>query len=82
MLYVLLGVVAVVLLVTAYWSSHQALHQVGVTVALIAMLAVNAASVIREKGFSAYYRTAMRQDIVVLVIWALLLVIWIIDPQP
>lgn len=80
--YVLLGVAAAVILVTSYWSSHQALHQIGTTAAIVGMLAINAVSTIRKGGFRAYRDGSMRVDIAILVIWIILLVIWIMDPQP
>ena len=69
-------------MVTSYWSSHQLLHQIGTTVALVGMIAVGAIATIRKGGFEEYRRTLLGQDVVVLVIWAILLVIWILDPQP
>lgn len=81
LVYILLGVLAALSLVTAYWSSHQLLHQIGTTAAIVGMLVVGGITECKKNGFAAYRKKTLPRDISVLVLWLILLVIWIVDPQ-
>lgn len=81
-IYLLLGVGAAVFLLTAYFSDHQLLHQIGTTVCLVAMSAINAVCDIRSIGLHSYLVGNFRRDFGILVIWVILLIVWIVDPQP
>ena len=81
-IYLLLGVGAAAFLLTAYFSDNQPLHQIGTTVCLVAMSVINAVSDIRSIGLRTYMAGNFRRDFGILMIWVLLLIIWIVDPQP
>ncbi|MPN52691.1 hypothetical protein SDC9_200353 [bioreactor metagenome] len=79
--YILCGITAVAMLVSAYYSSHQLFHQVGTTGAIFGMLLIRGGSEVRKKGFKPYMQNGFSFDFAMLMIWLILLVIWIVDPQ-
>lgn len=80
LLYVLLGLMAMVFLATAYWSEWQVLHQIGTSVGIYGMILLGLVTEIRSKGGKAYRRTGgFFQDFAIAGIWTILLIIWILD---
>ena len=78
--YMLLGVMGAVCLVTAYYAKNQLPHQIGATVGILGMVLVSAVSRVRQKGWREYLLLWARRDIGIAVIWAILLCVWIVNP--
>lgn len=77
-LYYTFGVLAVVALVTAYWSPWQRLNQVLVTAGICGMMAMSAQQDIC-KDKKAYFLQHFWRDLSVLLVWCVLLFIWVCD---
>ena len=74
------GVLTILSLVSAPWSSWQILNQSGATIGFLLMILLPAGSRIQKNGAKAYFITQFAQDAAVLLIWLCLLILWIRMP--
>ena len=78
--YVALGVIAFVMLATAYTSQHQLLHMIGTSVGVYGMVLLRVISSYQEDKIKYLKEGAVIRDVVLTVAWTFLLYMWIQYP--
>ena len=79
--YLLLLVVALISLISAYYDpDRQLLHQFCTTAGIIGAMTIAAVNEIKAKGMKGYAKGGMVRDLGVIILWCILLVIWVKNP--